>query len=281
MSTLYIIATPIGNLGDISKRALETLESVDLVLAEDTRHTLGLLTHFGIKKPMSSCHKFNELEKSAHILNRAVEQNLSIALVSDAGTPCISDPGSLLTAEAIKRGFEVIAIPGACAAAAALSISGFEIDSYLFVGFLPRDNKERREYLELLNKQAAALIVLYESPKRIMKTLSELNEAFENALFSVSSDLTKLYEKTVRGNYEAVRELLLAGDPEKGEYTVVIKKAPATVDAEQRLSPEAAIVDMMVKSGLSLRDAAAAVQASGSHSRNELYKATLRLGELL
>src|SRR5580765_2418190 len=169
MGTLFVVATPIGNLGDITARAIDTLRSVDLIACEDTRHTLKLLNHFGIQKTLESYHDFNEKEKAARLAKR-IHEGLNVALVSDAGTPAISDPGYRLVKDCREQGIQVISIPGANAAVAAISVSGLPTDEFLFVGFLPSKSSTRREKLQALRDYSVSLI-FYEAPHRITETL--------------------------------------------------------------------------------------------------------------
>lgn len=197
MSTLYVVATPIGNLKDISSRCLETLRNCDYIIAEDTRHTLKLLSHYDIRKKLVSYHEHNEISRSEEIINDLKNNNVKVALVTDAGTPCISDPGYMIINKAREAGIEVLGIPGASAVITALSISGFEINSFVFYGFLSRENKERKIAFENIKKSKEEIFVLYESPKRIKKLLEDLSLEFPNADVCVCCDLTKLHEKTL------------------------------------------------------------------------------------
>lgn len=215
--SLFIISTPIGNLKDITLRALETLKAVDLITCEDTRVTNILLQRYNIKKPLISYHQHSKLIK----LNKLIEllrEGKNIALVTDAGTPGISDPGSQLISEAIKSKIEVIAIPGPSAAIAALSVSGFNFNEFLFVGFLPKKKGRQTKLRALGNEQRA--IVLYESPYRIIKTLNDLKEYLEDREVVVCRELTKKFEEIYRGKISEV----LPQIKEKGEFVIVIKE---------------------------------------------------------
>ena len=190
---LYVVATPIGNLEDMSPRAIRTLESVDVILAEDTRHSKQLLNHFGIKKPMHSLHAHNEAEKSLKILEE-LKAGKTFALISDAGTPLISDPGFVLIREARHLGFEIIPIPGACAFVSALSVAGVPCDSFLFAGFLPAKQKSRKERLSTL-KNCGVTAVVYESSHRIIDCLLDIESLFASHYQLVmAKELTKSFE---------------------------------------------------------------------------------------
>ncbi|MDI3527115.1 MAG: rRNA (cytidine1402-2-O)-methyltransferase [Tenuifilum sp.] len=220
MSKLYIVPTPIGNLADITIRALETLKSVNLILAEDTRTSSKLLKHYGITTPLKSHHKFNEHQTVDHIANR-IEAGESIALISDAGTPGISDPGFLLVRTCLEKGIDIECLPGPTAFIPALIQSGFPCDRFIFEGFLPQ-KKGRNKRLEAL-KDEERTIILYESPFRIIKLLEQLQSIFGNErMVSISRELTKLHEETIRGTVAQVIEHFKAKPP-KGEFVVIIE----------------------------------------------------------
>jgi 16S rRNA (cytidine1402-2'-O)-methyltransferase len=218
-STLYLVATPIGNLEDITLRALRTLKECDLVAAEDTRRTGQLLKHFGISKPMLSYFQFNEAKRSEQILER-LRRGEKIALVSDAGSPGISDPGERVVGAAIQAGFRVEAVPGPCALVTALTASGLAADEFHFIGFLPHKSGQRRRTLEAL-KACSGTLVLYESPYRIEKLLLELKDVFPERQVVLARELTKKFEEFVRGTPGE----LLAGISQrsvKGEFVVLV-----------------------------------------------------------
>ncbi len=202
MSTLFVVATPIGNLGDISARALECLQSVGLIACEDTRHTSKLLNHFGIRKSMESYHDFNEEAKARQLVSR-IQEGLKVALVSDAGTPGVSDPGYRLIRACRENGVPVVAIPGANAAITALSASGLPSDEFLFVGFLPAKSHARREKLESLRAVSATLI-FYEAPHRIEEALKDVLEVLGDREACIGRELTKLHEEYLFGKLSAV-----------------------------------------------------------------------------
>ena len=189
---LFVVGTPIGNLKDITLRAIETLESVDLILAEDTRQTLKLLNHFEIKTPMTSYHEFNKVEKALYLVEQ-LQTGKNIALISDAGTPAISDPGEILVRECHNAGIQVTSLPGACALITALTMSGLNTRRFCMEGFLPSDKKEKRNILEEL-KQESRTIILYEAPHRLVRTLQELLDSLGNRRINICRELTKKHE---------------------------------------------------------------------------------------
>jgi len=216
---LYIVSTPIGNLDDITLRALKTLSHVDLIAAEDTRRTRKLLSHFDIHTPLVSYFEHNELKKLDKLLSH-MKRGKEIALVSDAGTPGISDPGYRLVQQTVERGIPVIPIPGPSAVIAALSISGLPTDSFTFAGFLPKKGGKRRKLLEKLGDLDGTSI-LYESPHRLMRTLEDLLKVCGDRQIVITRELTKAFEETIRGS---IREVIntLEGRRIKGEVTIVL-----------------------------------------------------------
>jgi len=215
MGKLYIVSTPIGNLGDITLRALETLKGVDAIACEDTRHTLQLLNHFEIKKPLISYHQHSKDSKIEQIISSILEGQ-DIAIVTDAGTPGISDPGEFLIQKAIESEIEVVPIPGVSAAITALSVSGLNTDEFVFIGFLPHKKGRQTKLREIAEEKRT--IILYESPFRIIKLLNELLEFAGDREVSVSRELTKKFEQTCRGNISEV----LPQIKEKGEFVVIL-----------------------------------------------------------
>ncbi len=216
MGALVIVATPIGNLSDISSRALEALRNADLIACEDTRQTLKLLTHFGIQKPLVSYHDFNEEKKSAE-LGEKIRNGSTIALVSDAGTPGISDPGYRLVRYCRDRGLTVLPIPGPNAAVAALAASGLPSDEFLFLGFLPPKKSARREKIESLHSVTSTLI-FYEAPHRIDGTLADLQEILGDREVCIARELTKLHEEFLFGKFSEVRGKVKP----IGEFVIVV-----------------------------------------------------------
>jgi len=226
--TLYLVATPIGNLEDITLRALRTLKECDVVAAEDTRRTAQLLRHFGISKPLISCFQHNEARRAGEILRR-LETGERVALVTDAGSPGISDPGERVVRAVLAAGLRVEVVPGACALVAALTASGLPADEFHFVGFLPHKSGQRRRVLEAL-KDVPGTLVLYESPYRIEKLLKELEVAFPDRAVVLARELTKKFEEYLRGTST---ELLAHArqHPLKGEFVVLIDGRSPGADA--------------------------------------------------
>jgi 16S rRNA (cytidine1402-2'-O)-methyltransferase len=245
--SLYLVATPIGNLDDITLRALRVLrEEVSLIACEDTRQTQKLLQHFEIRQPLVSYHEHNEGRRSAEIL-AALERGESVALVSDAGTPLISDPGYRVVAEAIEHGMPVVPIPGASALLAALTASGLPVHEFRFAGFLPPKALARRRMLESLVHETTT-IVAYESPHRILETLADMRELLANASVVLAREVTKVHEEFLRGSAASILKILDARDAVKGEITLLIAPSP-TVESgdplEEVLRLTAAGVDRM------------------------------------
>ena len=278
MSVLYVVATPIGNLEDLSPRALRVLKESDLILAEDTRVTRKLLNACGVKTALESCHEHNESHKSGQIISRMAEGDISIALVTDAGTPGISDPGAKVVKAVSDAGFEVQAVPGPSAFAAALSVSGFEETEFTFFGFLHRKKGELMDKLKSMAGHTQ-LAVLHESPHRIIALMEAAAEVYPGIRVSVSCDLSKLHEKTLRGTVEAVLEALKANEKTaKGEYCAVLRLADTAAEtkpAPSAISLEARMMEELL-SGKSLRDAMAALVQRGE-KKNQVYAASLRL----
>ncbi len=281
MPTLYVVATPIGNLGDMPPRAVETLKSVALIAAEDTRVTQKLLAAFNVHTPLTSCHEHNERAKAVQIVQRMLAENIDVAVTTDAGTPCISDPGSLLTAEAIRNGIPVVGVPGPTAVATALSVSGIPVEEYTFYGFLPRQKSELTEKLTDMARKSK-IAVAYESPHRIADLLACVQAELPNTYVSASCDLTKRFELTVRGPVGQVLEALHANPKaEKGEYCVVLQwnDLPAEPPAPCALSLEAQLFDALVR-GECLRQASEALVLRGER-KNAVKAAALRVKAML
>ena len=260
---------------------MEILSTVDIIAAEDTRRSMVLLNKLGIRNRLVSNHKFNEYGKAKFFINEMLGGK-SVAVISDAGTPCISDPGNELIKAAVEAGIKVVAIPGCCAAVTALSISGFDLSSFIFYGFFPRENAERRRLLEKMRRGDSRSFALYESPKRIMELVDFFIEAGADCRMCLCNDLTKLHELCFRGSPAEVKEQLLAkGNYDKGEYAVVIELAEAYVfnKVEHAVSAEAMLVDAMLSGGLNPKDAVNAVlqDENNSYSKNELKAAALNL----
>jgi 16S rRNA (cytidine1402-2'-O)-methyltransferase len=264
--TLYLVATPIGNLQDISLRALETLKTVDLIACEDTRHTRKLLTHFGISARLTSYYEHNEQER-AEELSELLINGKSIAVVSDAGTPAICDPSFRIVQKAHEIGARVVPIPGAAAFVSALIVSGLPTDSFFFDGFLPSKKGERQTRLEEV-KAIPATLVFYETPHRIAKSLADCLEVLGNRKAVVARELTKLHEEIVRGNLQELAESF-AGKQTKGEIVLVINREEISDAKAKTLTPEslAARVAEIEKTGIDRKTAL---------KKSEAYKILLK-----
>jgi len=283
MSVLYVVATPIGNLSDISKRALEILNSVKYIIAEDTRHTDILLKRYKISKPLISLHKFNEMSKSGGIIEKIISENADAALVSDAGTPCVSDPGSIFVKSAVEKNIEIIGIPGPCAITTAVSISGIDAKQFSFIGFFPKLKKEKEQVLELIKNSAIDVFVFFESPIRLTDTLALLLDNFQYATCAVCNDLTKRFERTVRGPLKDVY-LKLKNDinVKKGEYVIVFKpNTEVKKEAAEDISNEAKLLDYMIKNNISFKEAVSKLAEDKVALKNDLYRAFLNLKKLM
>lgn len=282
---LFIVATPIGNARDMSPRGTDILERVDVIAAEDTRRSVVLLNKLGIRNKLASNHKFNEHGKARYFID-LMKSGQSVAVITDAGTPCISDPGNELIKSAVAEGIRVVGVPGACAAVTALSISGFDLSAFVFRGFFPRENADRGRLFAQMRRGAVRTYVFYESPKRIMDAVEYFVREAPGCRLCLCNDLTKLHETAFRGSPAEVRDQLLAkGNYEKGEFCLVVELAEEYMVQKQEhaVSAEALLVDAMVREGCRAKDAIKAVLAdeSASYSKNELYAASLRLKELL
>ncbi|MBQ9252540.1 MAG: 16S rRNA (cytidine(1402)-2'-O)-methyltransferase [Clostridia bacterium] len=283
MAKLYVVATPIGNLQDWSPRAIETLKNADIIAAEDTRATGKLCQIHDIHTTLTSCHQHNEGTKGEYLAEKMQAEDLTVALTTDAGTPCVSDPGYALVKACIEKGIEVQPVPGCCAAIAALSVSGFDTREFSFYGFLPREKKDLKDKLrEIAGKSTIA--VVHESPYRIKDLVEAIVEELPQAQLSVSCDLTKMYEKTIRGTPEEVLAQLRDNPKaEKGEYCLVIDlhqvPTPEVEAPETELPLEARLVREMIDQGLSLRDAQKELVLNGE-KKNAVKQAALNLKKL-
>jgi 16S rRNA (cytidine1402-2'-O)-methyltransferase len=277
---LYIVATPIGNLDDITARAVRVLGEVALIAAEDTRHSRILLSHFNIKTPMFSCHKFNEGKRGDFFVSALLEGR-DVALISDAGTPCISDPGHRLVSQAAAAGVQIVPICGASAVVSALSVAGFEASRFIFLGFLPRGKAAVKEITNALSSVETA--VFYESPRRILDTLSQMKKIIPHAQICLCNDISKKFERIYRGTAEEILEELSQASYEKGEYTCVVNfqnfhtDEPESVDMP---SLEAQLIDIIVKQHCTLKDASRKLHEASKIPKKEIYAAMLRLKDL-
>lgn len=272
--TLYLVPTPIGNLSDLSDRVRQTLSSVDFLAAEDTRVSLRLLNHLGLKKPLVSYYEHNRAESGPRILNRLLSGE-SCALVTDAGTPAISDPGQDLVALCAGAGVPVCALPGPCAAITALAVSGLPTGRFCFEGFLSTNPASRREHLESLRAERRTM-VFYEAPHKLRKTLSDLSAAFGPARrVSLCRELTKLHEEILRMTLgEAVS--YYETQPPRGEYVLILEGAPEPQAPAVSLDDALARVDALLKRGFRRKEAVRQVAEEENISKNVLYEASLR-----
>ncbi len=283
---LYLVGTPIGNLSDLSPRALEVLSKADVIAAEDTRHTALLLNHCAIKKPLESYHNFNK-EYKGELLIEKLCAGRNVALVSDAGMPCISDPGAELVARCAEEGVSVVVIPGPCAAVTALSGSGLDSSKFVFEGFLPSGGKERKERLAFLRAEPRT-IVFYEAPHRIRKTLADFSaNGWENRRITLARELTKLHEEFIRTRVQDAADFYVANEP-RGEYVLVLEGEEAFLrrcpEAQQPLCDDALRLRSMedeirrlVSQGESTKDISVQIAAAYSIPKKEAYAAAQRL----
>ena len=269
---LYLVATPIGNLADLSERAIKTLSEVDFIAAEDTRNTLRLLSGLGISKTLVSYHEHNRHEAGERIAAR-LEAGESCALVTDAGTPAISDPGEDIVALCAQRGIPVTSIPGACAFVTALTLSGLPTRRFVFEGFLPPKGKERRERLSVLAREERTFI-LHEAPHKLTATLKDLSETLGgDRRISLCRELTKLNEEVMRTTLDGAVEYYAAHEP-RGEYVLVIDGGVASPVGEPTMTPLEAVA-YYEESGMSKKDAVKAAAKLLGLSRNDVYRATI------
>jgi len=266
-ATLYLVATPIGNLEDITLRALRVLREADLIACEDTRHTGKLLGHFGIAdKPTVSYHEHNEAARTAELIAK-LESDVTIALVSDAGTPLVSDPGYRLVTAAIGAGIVVVPIPGSSAVLGALSGAGLPTDAFRFCGFLPAKTGQRKKTLEALRGEDCTMI-FYEAPHRILDTLSDLSAVYGERPVVVARELTKLHEEFLRGTADEVRSQLAGRASVKGEITLLIGKGSPVIAA----TPVEAAVRELEQKGIPRMDAIKQVARERGLSKRQVYK---------
>lgn len=276
MGTLYIVGTPIGNLGDFSPRAIELLKSVDFIAAEDTRVTLKLLNHFEIKNTLVSYHEHNAATRGPELLQRLAGGENG-AIVTDAGMPCISDPGEGLVALCHESGIPVATVPGPTAAMTALAASGLSTERFLFEGFLPVKKNERRERLALVEKLPYTLI-FYEAPHKLRQTLDDLLAALGDRPITLCRELTKLHEEMCRTTLAAAVEEYKTREP-RGEYVLIVAGATAEAQSETALTEEEAarLVLRLAEGGCSLSDAAKQVAKESGYRKGDLYRLALEL----
>ncbi len=284
MSKLYIVPTPIGNLGDMTERAVEALKESDLILAEDTRHTQKLLNFFEIKNHMRSYHKFNEKSRSGEIISDIADNDITVSLVTDAGTPCISDPGYELVKSAREAGVEVIGLAGASAVTIALSVSGIDTFEFAFYGFLPRKKSELEDALKKVKNNPVKTFVLYESPKRVVNLVKNIKEQMPDATLCVCKELTKLHESTFYGSVSSVEEQLKNHeDVERGEYAIVgyNNNYEENEQSSGGASIHGILFDKLFHKEYSLKEAVSEVVSEGLASKNEAYKASLEIKKFI
>ena len=274
---LYLCATPIGNLGDMTERCVEILKNVDVIAAEDTRNSIRLLNHFDIHTPMTAYHEYNRYDKAEALVEK-LREGASVACITDAGTPGISDPGEVLVKKCIEAGIPVTSVPGACAAVSALILSGLSTRRFRFEGFLPTEKKERKEALSDLQNETCTLI-FYEAPHRLKRTLSDLFEAFGDRRVSVVRELTKKHEEVLR---MTLREAVLYYEKEepRGEFVLVLEgRSREARQEEERAAWERMSVLEHVQyyeaQGLSRKDAMKAAAKDRNVTRREIYSELL------
>ena len=276
--TLYLCATPIGNLQDMTERVLLTLKEVDLIAAEDTRNSIRLLNHFEIRTPMTSYHEYNKVEK-AHYLVDQLLTGKNIALITDAGTPAISDPGEVLVAECQKAGVPVTSLPGCCACITALTLSGLPTRRFCFEGFLPTDKKEKAFVLEELARETRT-VILYEAPHHLKRTLSELLETLGERRITLCRELTKKFETIMPTTLEGAADYYEENEP-KGEYVLVIEgKSRKEIEEEQQKSWESMSIEEHMafyeKQGIDRKSAMKKVAADRGVGKREIYQELLK-----
>lgn len=279
--TLYLCATPIGNLEDITFRVLRTLKEADLIAAEDTRNSIKLLNHFEIKVPMTSYHEFNKIEKAYYLLDK-LREGKNIALITDAGTPGISDPGEELVKICCEEGIRVVSLPGAAACITALTASGLSSRRFAFEAFLPRDKKQRGVLLDEL-KGETRTIVLYEAPHHLLHTLEDLYQALGNRKISVCRELTKKHEEIIRSSIQDMLDFYREQEP-RGEYVLVIE-GKSYEDIENEKKEEWLQMDLeehmrlYEEKGASHKEAMKKVAADRGISKREVYQMLLDIGQ--
>lgn len=272
---LYLCATPIGNLEDITLRAIRILKEVDLIAAEDTRHTRKLLTHFDIHTPATSYHQHNEAAKADKVI-AALLAGKNVALVSDAGMPGISDPGAHLVAEAVQAGIKIVPVPGPSAVIAGLVVSGLSTDRFVFEGFLPRVKKQRVRRLKEITGEERT-VVFYESPHRLLRTMEDLVGIIGSRPVAVAREITKTYEEIIRGSAQSVIEHFKRNPP-RGEFTIIIGGAEPTTGEPAGDWPESVTehVTLLMTGGLDKKQAMKEVAALRGISKREVYNVLIR-----
>ena len=263
--TLYLVPTPIGNLGDFTFRAVEVLNQVEVILSEDTRVTINLLNHYDIKKKLIAFHKFNEEQKVGVVLSY-LEDGKSVAIVSDRGTPVLSDPGEICTKKVIEKGYNVVSLPGATAAIPAITASGLDSSKFIFYGFLNSKSSKRKKELEFL-KNNKMTIIFYEAPHRIMEMLADLKEVFGNRNISISREISKKFEEIYRATISEVMNMLTEI---KGEFVIVVEGNKDVVSFDDITIKEH--VNMYMEDGLTEKEAIKKVAKERNMSKSDIYK---------
>lgn len=277
---LYLVATPIGNLDDMTFRAVKILNEVDIIAAEDTRNSIKLLNHFEIKKPMTSYHEFNKYDKADVLIDKLL-MGESVAVITDAGTPGISDPGEVLADKAISNGIKVVPIPGACAAINALIASGQPTRRFSFEAFLPQDNKEREAVLSELKNETRTMII-YEAPHRLKKTLKELKEVFgEDRSLTICKEITKKHETFIRTDFKGAITIFDEEDP-RGEYVLIVRGKSFSEKKEEETKKWDEItvkehIEMYIKKGMSKKEAVKQVASDRNIPKRDVYQESIDL----
>jgi 16S rRNA (cytidine1402-2'-O)-methyltransferase len=272
--TLYVVATPIGNLEDITLRAIRILKEVSLIAAEDTRRTKKLLNVYGIQAPLISLYDQTERSKS-HLLISRMEEGQDVAYVSDAGTPGISDPGYILINQAIAAGVRVVPVPGVSAVIAALSVAGLPMDSFVFIGFPPARSSRRRPFLEALKGETRTL-VFYESPRRLFDLLRDMGDILENRKIVIARELTKMFEEVHRGTLQDIRESL-EGKEMKGEVTLIVAGKGKTGPVSSVEDIASQFLALRKEAGISIKDMVRRITDDTGLSRKKVYQEVLKL----
>lgn len=268
-NTLYVVGTPIGNMGDMSPRGADTLRNVDFIAAEDTRVTLKLLNYFGIKKPLVSYFEHNKHDKGEKIVDRILAGE-SCAIVTDAGMPCISDPGEDLIRQCEQAGIKTVSVPGPSAVISALAVSGLETGRFTFEGFISVNKKSRSEHLESLRDERRTMI-FYEAPHKLPNTLADLYKNFGNRRLTIARELTKIHEEIIRTTTKEAAEKYI-DNPLKGEIVLILEGKKET--AESGISPQEAVAyaEKLIQSGMRPTDAAREAAAMAGLKKNDIYK---------
>lgn len=272
MAKLFVVGTPIGNLGDFSPRAEQTLRDVDFIAAEDTRVTMKLLTHFEIQRPMISYHEHNLRQRGEEILER-INAGENCAIVTDAGMPCISDPGEDLVRLCAERGVEVVSVPSPTAAMTALAISGLPTKRFVFEGFLSVNKNQRATHLTEL-KPLTQTLIFYEAPHKLKQTLSDLMKFLGDRRISLCRELTKLHEEVIRGTVREMIERYELEEP-RGEYVLIVEGAPEKEEAELSLDEAVEQAQALVDSGVKASEASKTIASRTSFSKSEIYAGLL------